>query len=666
MRIYLARTLSKRAASELVFLHDMWIGGLAPNQSKDLLDSLRKRMSDPASVATIGARLTGSSESVYQALLRKGGQARHFDEIRADVARQGVSATSVRVALAELVQLGLAANVSTRHSGSTSSLWGIPSEVARAAKGARRVEAPPYELLTLAGWLRRHFRGQGATLEDAASQAQRMLPFLTADEAVRGRLDELPAEMKVAAVRIAVEHGGMLQLSELDTVLEGVSANQFRSALEDASLGTIGMLDLEGFGIRQRGQVVVIFQEVMLTCMKQPAKNKPIVPAKTASIGVDFVSNFDRFANFVDDETVRFTVRGTIYKSTGKRLAERLLPNPGMEFGRLEILEMEYRFALAFRFIDRTGERSFRVTQSGKEFLGQPLIEKQRTMLDCLVEDRDMPGDVAHQLPMRRLVLRVLKHFEPEQWIDAMAVPFLARSVYLASLQSKDSDGAEQNSFPVRSSADLNSLAWNLFTWVRKHLYVLGLVDMGYDEGGRATAVRLTNMGAEFLGMLPVTDLSVAGHIVVNPDFEVVLFPGERSHELIYELDRFADREKSDSLYHYRITPASLHRALSEGMDLDGIIKMLATLSRTPLPQNVEYSLESWARSDGMVVFDPEHAKLLCESSEILDRISLHPELGRIGLERVDQHTLQICGAVDVDPLTDWIRDYGVSVRIAS
>jgi len=666
MRIYLARTLTKRAPSELVFLHDLWVGGSAPSLAKDMMDTLRRRMSDPSSVATVGARLNGSSESVYRALLNKGGKARHFDDIRSDVARQGISATSVRVALAELVQVGLAANVSTRHGGHTSSLWGIPSELARAAKSAKRVEAPPNELLTLAGWLRRHFRHHGATLEDAASQAQRMLPFLTADDSVQGRLNELPTKMKEAAIRIALEYGGMLQLSELENVLDKVQANQFRSALEDASLGTIGFLDLESFGIRQRGQVVIVFQEVMLACMKFDANNQPITPSQTASIGVDFVSNFDRFANFVDDETVRFTVRGTIYKSTGKRLAERLLPNPGLEFGRLEILEMEYRFALAFRYIDRTGERSFRVTQSGKEFLAQPLSEKQRTMLDCLAEDRDMPGDVVHQLPMRRLVLRVLKHFEPEQWVDAMAVPFLARSVYLAALQGKDADGVEQNSFPVRSSADLNSLAWNLFTWVRKHLYVLGLVDMGYDESGRACAIRLTGMGAEFLGMLPATDLSAAGHIVVNPDFEVVLFPGERSHELIYELDRFADREKSDSLYHYRITPASLHRALSEGMDLDSILKLLAQLSRTPLPQNVEYSLESWARSDGMVVFDPQQFKLLCESSEILDRISLHPELGRIGLEREDAHTLRICGSVEVDPLTDWIRDYGVSVRIAS
>jgi hypothetical protein len=408
-----------------------------------------------------------------------------------------------------------------------------------------------------------------------------------------------------------------------------------------------------------------LFDETLRAILTD-SQRKPIEPHDIASIGVDFVSNFDRFANFVDDETIRFTVRGSIFKSTGKRLAERLLPNPGREFGRLEILEMEYRFALAFRLIDRTGQRSFRVTKDGQEFLAMPLMEKQRRMLDCLTEDRDMPGDIAHQLPMRRLVLGVLRHFEPGVWLDAMSLPYLARHHYLSELSGDEALASDNSSFPLRASSDLNSLAWNLFTWVRKHLYLLGFIDMGYDEGGRANCIRLTDMGAEFLGMIPATELTAAGHVVVNPDFEVVLFPGERSHELVYRLDRFADREKSDNLVHYRMTPASLHRALSEGVALDEVLGLLRQLSRTPLPQNVEYSLESWARSDGMVTYQESESMLTCESAEILDRIARHPELGRIGLDRLDRNRMRICGPVDLDPLADWIRDYGVSIRVAS
>jgi XPB/Ssl2-like helicase family protein len=666
MHLHLVRILSKRAPSELVHLHDLWVGGRTPSTHGDLVADLRQRMSNSSASLAVLARLDGPTQCVFQALLEKPGKATHFDAIRSLATREGISGTVVRTALAELVQAGLAANVSMRSGGHTSSLWGVPAELAHAIKSDGGSAAKPAELLTLVGWLSRHFRQEGAEAVAAQAQAQTMARLLGSEASLLSRIQDLSEPVRAAFHSLAVDFGGILPIRDFDQAGFEVSANQFRDELENASIGTSGELDLERFGIRQRGQVITLFNEALLTYFKWVGGQEKIEPVKTASIGVDFVSNFDRFANFVDDETVRFTVRGTIFKSTGKRLAERLLPNPGLEFGRLEILEMEYRFALAFRYIDRTGERSFRVTSAGQKFMSMPLAEKQRRMLDCLSEDRDMPGDVAHQLPMRRMTLPMLAHFTPSAWVDAMSLPFLSRNFYLASLGNQNAEMPEGGSFPVRASADLNSLAWNLFTWVRKHLYLLGFIDMGYDSNGRACAIQLTEMGAEFLGMLPDADTSAAGHIVVNPDFELVFFPGDRAHELIYQLDRFADREKSDSLYHYRITPSSLHRALSEGMNLDQILKMLAELSRTPLPQNVEYSLESWARSDGMVTFCAKNSALTCESAEILDRISLHPELGRLGLERVDRHTLKIRTKVESDPLSDWIRDYGVSVRIAS
>jgi hypothetical protein len=219
--------------------------------------------------------------------------------------------------------------------------------------------------------------------------------------------------------------------------------------------------------------------------------------------------------------------------------------------------------------------------------------------------------------------------------------------------------------FPVRSSADIQSLAWNLLTWIRKHLYVLGIVDMGYDKSGRASAIRLTKLGAELLEMIPGRQLEGAGHIVVNPDFEVVLFPDERSHELVYELDRFCDRELSDSLYHYRISPGSIHRGLQQGLDLDSMMDLLVKLSRTPIPRNVLFSLESWARMDGLVTYHPD-GRLICETPEILDRLELHPKLEQLGLKRLDHSTLTVSTSVDEEQLQSWVRDFGVSFRSTS
>jgi len=665
MRLSLVRSLKQRAQSDLIHLHDLWVGRGAPAKSSEVVQELADAMRKPAAAATVLARLDHAADAVFRVLVERAGQACEFDDIRDLASREGLTSTSVRSALADLVAVGLVSNVSMRDAGHTSNLWGSPREVARAVRKESAEPDDPAALLSLRGWLRAHLVRQGQTEAAAESQTKMLSRLLGPPEAVLGRVAGLSAEVRDACRDIATRYGGIVAVRDLQEAGIPIEANVLCAELEEASLGTVGDLDLERFGLRQRGRVVTLFEETLVAVLAGELAHVD-EPADTASIGVDFVSNFDRFANFVDDESIRFTVRGTIFKSTGKRLAERLIPNPGREFGRLEILEMEYRFALAYRFIDRTGQRSFRVTDAGKSFLTLPLLEKQRTMLDCLIEDRDMPGDVSHQLPMRRLLLSVLQVFQPNEWMDAMALPYLARHRYLTKLAAQSRAEGDTGSFPVRASSDLNTLAWNLFTWVRKHLYLLGIIEMGYDTNGRASCLRLTEMGAEFLGMLPTTDLSTAGHVVVNPDFEVVLFPGQRSHELVYTLDRFADREKSDSLVHYRMTPASLHRALSEGMPLDEILALLRDLSRTPLPQNVEYSLESWARSDGMVTFSASESLLTCESSEILDRISRHPELGRIGLDRIDRNQLRICGEVDVDPLSEWIRDYGVSIRIAS
>ena len=557
----------------------------------------------------------------------------------------------------------------TRRDGEDKALtyWGVPNEVAEARRRASAERPEPAELLTLHGHLERRFRQKnGESAAAGAEHARRMYRFLAAESAIAARADALPEELRRLVARVATRHGGIVPVAELDSIgARAEDAPRLRLALEEAALGTVGEFDLERFGIRQRGQVLALFNEVAMALLLRSAREQPAKPHAIASFGVDFVSDFSRFASFVGDQHVRFTVRGTIFKTTGKRIAESLIPEPGREFRRREILDLLYRFALAYRMIDRTGERSFRLTQAGQEFLRLPLPDKQRQILDWLIEDRELPGDLAHQLRLRRTTLRYLKRLDPGVWYDAMFLPFVVRNHYLATLTPGADDGAEANSFPVRSSSDLPSLSWHLFTWIRKHLYLLGVVDLGYDEAGRACALRLTNLGAELLGLISGRELEGAGHVVVNPDFEIVLFPEERSHHLVYQLDRFAQRELTDSLYHYRITPGSLHRALAEGMRLDEIVHLLRTRSRTPLPQNVVFSLESWARSDGLVTWY-EDGRLVCDSPEILDRLALHPEIGRLGPERVSPSTLRLHRLVAQDELAGWVADFGVALRIAS
>ncbi len=663
MKFLLSRALSKRSDSELVELHDVWVGGTPPSRRRDLVRVLRGRMQDGAAADSIRAGLEENAECVLGILLH---QARNgaltFKHVHEAAAREGFKPGAVRSALAALSRVGFAvpSGMDGTPDGESETGWKVPHEVGKALLQAAADRPGPAEILTLRGHLQRHFRRGG---QDHGEAARRMYRLLATEKALCTRLDALKDKDRKVVETAISRFGGILSTSAFEKLgFGGWNTLHLRSLLEESSLGTVGELDLEWFGIRQRGLVLAVFNEAVLAWLRREARRAPVNPHAVASIGVDFVSNFSRFAAFVGDQNVRFTVRGTIFKSTGKRITESLIPNPGREFRRREILEHLYRFSLAFRFIDRTGERSFRLTDAGREFLGLPLSEKQRQILDWLIEDRTLPGDLRHQLRLRRTTLRYLKRLEPGVWYDAMFLPFVVRNHYLAQLGLEGARTREAASFPIRSSADLRSLAWNLFHWIRKDLYLLGVLDMGYDEAGRASAIRLTPMGAELLGMIPGRELEGAGHLVVNPDFEVVLFPEEHSHTLVYELDRFCERELTDSLYHYRITPESLQRALSQEVGLDSILDLLHRRSRTPLPQNVVYSLESWARNGGMVTLDAK-GRLQCSQPELLDRLEKHPGIAALVLAREKPGILLLRQPLPDGKLAQWVRGFGLVFR---
>ena len=663
VRISLARTLASRSESELIDLHDRWVGGSPPARRADMVQNLRNRMVDPVSVSNFCSGLYGALAPVFRILSEDAGDGHDFESLRSSATKEGVAERSVRPALADLVSTGLIAHVSQGSNGATKYLWGIPEELAAVLPEHGAQELVTSSPISLRGWLTEFYRKKMPAA--AGGEAVRKMYTLLAGEAsVLSRLNNLDAPVRDVVEELAMRWGGLLPVGDYDELGSEIKIDPVIKALEKNSLGTRLALNLETSGIRQNGRVLCLFQEVVVAILNNHSLTGEPKPESIASIGVDFVSNFSRFASFVEGDTVRFTTRGTIYKSTGKRIAEQLLPNPGREFRRFEILELEYRFALACHFIDRTGARSFRLTPEAQSFLNMTLLEKQRLMLDWFVEDRELPGDLSHQLRLRRTTLRYIKRLKPGVWYDAMFLPFVARNHHLAALTSTEETVKDNASFPVRSSADMQSLSWNLFVWMRKYLYLLGIIDMAYDDTGRAVAIRLTRVGAELLDIIPGREIEGSGHVVVNPDFEVVLFPDSRCHDLVYRLDRFADREFTDSLYHYRITPASLHRALAEGMQLDTIIQLLNDNSRTPMPQNVSYSLESWARKGGLVTLS-ENGRLSCERKEVLDRITLHPELRGLGFDRLDDSTVQLHGEVEVESLSAWVRDYGASLRSA-
>jgi hypothetical protein len=263
--------------------------------------------------------------------------------------------------------------------------------------------------------------------------------------------------------------------------------------------------------------------------------------------------------------------------------------------------------------------------------------------------------------------LRLLKRIEVGIWYDLMYLPFLARNTYLSNLDELavedyfQAHGGGAHSTPLE---DLQRLAWNLVGWVRKRLYLLGIVDLGYDGHNRPVAMRLTRMGAKLLGIAAEHDESAGiGNLVVTPDFEVVLFPTGDDSELVHDLDRFCRREKNGHLVHFKILEKGVHRALTEGMFLRRILSTLVQNSRTPVPQNVIYSIRDWASRAGLLQLT-EKCDVQCDDAETLARFLADPGVRPYVSKVVDERHVKLKSKATPKRLQSLLRELGFLVEL--
>jgi hypothetical protein len=119
-----------------------------------------------------------------------------------------------------------------------------------------------------------------------------------------------------------------------------------------------------------------------------------------------------------------------------------------------------------------------------------------------------------------------------------------------------------------------------------------GALDLG--RRGDRTFVAASPLAPLVLGKQPLPD-PAGPLLLVNPDFEVILFPDEGHVALLHRLAAFCERGKREVTLHLRITQESIERALLRGLRADDVLATLRAHSRAPVPQNVEYSVRDWA-----------------------------------------------------------------------
>lgn len=663
-------------AGDLTELYRFWSatrGGRVPEDPAEVRRQVIEAMSDPAVVEARVASLPRRLQSILDLHLEHPRYSCTVVELSNARNLAYMSTYDLHASLTMLQRHGLLVEGKSQSVSSYGARsFSLPVDLGDAILRQRRARRRGiFDIFTLRGHIDRIYDDPAKSSRTPPSRIREMYKLYSNESAAVTRVERLPDGLRQLVLKTIVEFGGILPKSLFDRMESAIpwDGRRWGHVLEEALVGTVERLELGRYGIQHADETLLVFNEVALAWLRRVAvPGDPDRPHEESGHGVDLASNMSRFIAFIIEHDVRFTVRGEIFKTTERRIQEDLIPNPGREMSRAAVLGFIYGFARHAHLIESTGERTFALTAAGREWEPRALDAKLRALLEYCLEERDLPGEYYHQVRMRRILMRILKRVEPLVWYDLMYVPFLARNTYLCSLDDLAVDDFFASRFQSGQYTpmdDIQRLAWSLVSWVRQRLHLLGIVDLGYDKSGRPVAMRLTRTGARLLGVLDGSPEGAprVGSLVVTPDFEVVLFPTGDDGELIHDLDRFCVREKNGSVIQFRVNDRSIQRALAEGMYLSRIVTTLEQHSRTPVPQNVLYSIRDWAVRAGVMHLSGDFV-VRGEDPELVARFRADAGVRPLVREVLDERRVRLSSHSTLRRTQSLLRELGYLVEI--
>ncbi|MEL6429112.1 MAG: helicase-associated domain-containing protein [Planctomycetota bacterium] len=633
---------------ELAAPYRFWAGegdSAVPGKVADIRAALMRWMKDAHRVAERVAKLPAPERIVLRAFAETPTLVRRREDIEA------VSNGETRQRVDALKRAGLLFDIDD-----AGDAWAVPKDLPLdlAADALQSAEEPApeeptptggaFSILTLKGHLESQFAASSRRMPPARLRAQFKM-YSNEAQAV-ARIERLPEGLRDLVGKIVLEFGGLLPrrfFERMETELPHWNQRRWAKILGESLVGTVDRLDFTPYGIQHDDDTFVVFNEVTLAWFKRVAvPSDPDAPHDARSLGVDLAANLTRFFAYLQENAVRFTAAGEIFKSTEKRILTELIPNPGVELERGDVLNFIFRFARQAGFIEVTGERTFKLGAKGRAFDELGLDDKLDALFQHVKGEVDVEAESIHQPALRSLLLTMMKRLEVGVWYDVMYLPFLARNAYLAQIETFAAGVVEAGAPGVPQ--DLQRLSWNLVNWVRKRLYLLGIVDLGYDSNGHPVAMRLTQIGARVLGM-STAEPGVSdgiGRLIVTPDFEVILFGDGDDADLVYDLDRFADRRSSDgALRQFRLDEKSVHRGLLEGVTLQRMVDVLTANARTPVPQNVLHTLRGWAAGAGLLMLGADHVVRSTDPG-LIARFVRDAGVRPFVKAKIDEHSVQL------------------------
>lgn len=126
----------------------------------------------------------------------------------------------------------------------------------------------------------------------------------------------------------------------------------------------------------------------------------------------------------------------------------------------------------------------------------------------------------------------------------------------------------------------------------------------------------------------------------VQPNFEVLAPPRLKLH-LRWQLELMADPVKVDHAYTYAITKETVLRYFDNGGSAEVMIDFLESHGKTPIPQNIVFTIQEWGSMYGRVSF-LDVFLLRCDSEQLADELSANSKIRHFVKSRFDTNHLII------------------------
>ncbi|MGY1679806.1 helicase-associated domain-containing protein [Geodermatophilus sp. SYSU D01176] len=397
-------------------------------------------------------------------------------------------------------------------------------------------------------------------------------------------LAELPAEERDVLERLSGERP-VGHLPDTD----GGAASPARRLLQRGLLARIDALNVElprEIGLQLRGGLPYGPPRLR----PEPAvveRDPAVVDRQAAGAAMEAIGRVGELLALLEEEPAGLLRSGGIGVRDQKRLA-RALHVPEPEAGWL----LELAHAAGLLDVGGPHRDEWLPTRAFDVWREQDLPDRWATLaagwlaavrLPSLAGQRDVAGKavnalspdlVRHTAPaIRRSVLTALAEYPPGRGVAAGDL--------VAVLRWRTPRRADRLA-PV---PDLLAEAARLGVVVNGVLSSGGRGLLATGEDGAADAVR---------GLLPAP----VDHVLAQPDLSLVA-PGPLVAELADTLAVVADVESSGGATVFRVSEASVRRALDSGWSATDLHDFFARASRTPVPQALDYLVDDAARQHG-------------------------------------------------------------------